>query len=218
VKVVPCNPADFESRAQQVRSLSAAPTETIFSERGSFEVSRGSNLVFSAPHAAAHTRNNTTKLPEPGTAQVAVGLASVCGGSALLTTGHQLGDPNWDSGHPYRLTALELSTNGALIDLHGMQEDRADVCIGTGPDHEQSRALWTPLLDELLAADVRVAFNHPFAGRNRTLTAAAQHAHTPALQIEISRTARIPLSTEHICVVSALMRAAVHWAELVRQR
>lgn len=191
--------------------------EIITSVHGGFAVVRGSNLVFSAPHEMPQFRDGEEKIAEAGTAALAATLAAHTGGSAIWTHGTQAGDPNWDDPHPYASCLLGLAADGICVDLHMMRPRGFEVCIGLGPDHRLNRAVWEPLLDELLDADVRVSLNWPFGARGRTLTTRAQAAGIAAIQVEMIPDVFDPSRDEHACVVSALLRAAARWQALAAQ-
>jgi hypothetical protein len=191
-----------------------ATAEIITSVHGDFAVVRGSNLVFSAPHEMPQFRDGEEKIGESGTAALAATLAAHTGGSAIWTHGTQAGDPNWDDPHPYASHLLGLAADGICVDLHMMRPRGFEVCIGLGPDHRLTRAVWDPLLDELLDADVRISLNWPFGARGRTLTTRAQAAGIAAIQVEMIPDVFDPSSNEYACVVSALLRAAARWRAL----
>lgn len=180
---------------------------------GSFITTHGSSLVFSAPHEMEHTRDATQKHAEGGTGALAARLAALTGGSSIRTDGTQNGDPNWDDPHPYAEEALRLAAGGTLVDLHMMLNRGFEVCLGLGPDPSLNRHLWLVLVDELLAADVRVSLNWPFGAKGRTLTTRALRAGIPAVQIEMVPEAFDPTSDVFACVVSALGRASSAFAD-----
>ncbi len=190
----------------------AAPCELIVSSMGGFEVTVGSPLVFSAPHEQPQMRDGVEKIAEGGTGPLATQLAAQVAASSITTHGSQAGDPNWDDPHPFVDAALALATNGALIDLHMMANRGFEVCLGLGADHAANRPLWLPLLDELLAADLRVSINYPFGSRGRTVTARAQRVGIPAVQVEMIPEAYDATSDVFACATSALARAAQTWA------
>lgn len=178
-----------------------------------YVVKSGGKLVFSAPHEEPHTREGQRKFKERGTAALAVILAERTGGSAIYTKGRQLGDPNWDGGHPYVSELENLAERGFVVDLHIMRNRGFEVCLGLGPSHKMSAMLWRPLLDELLEADVRVSLNWPFGGRGRPITSRMQALGIPALQIEMVPEVFEQGKSENVCVISALMRAAERWRD-----
>jgi hypothetical protein len=195
--------------------VAQAPPEVVTSTHGAFKVLRGSNLVFSAPHEMPQFRDGEENRGETGTAALAATLASHTGGSAIWTHGTQTGDPNWDDPHPYASHLFDQAANGICVDLHIMRPRGFEVCIGLGLEQRRIRAVWEPLLDELLDADVRISLNWPFGARGRTLTTRAQAAGIAAVQIEMIPDVFDPSSNEHTCVVSALLRAATRWQALV---
>jgi hypothetical protein len=190
-------------------------TEVVPSPLGSFAIVRGSNLVFSAPHEMPQVRDGDVKIGETGTAALAATLAARTGGSAIWTHGSQNGDPNWDDPHPYADALISQAADGLSIDLHMMRPRGFEVCIGLGPDHRLTRDVWTPLLDELLDADVRVSLNWPFGARGRTLSTRAQAAGIKAIQVEMIPEVFDSSSDEHACVISAVLRTAARWHALL---
>ena len=157
-------------------------------------------------------RDGEPKQAESGTGLLAAVLAGRTGGSAFVTSGEQHGDPNWDEDHPFTLAAVNRADGGCLVDLHMMRPRGFEVCVGLGPNYEMARPLWVPLLDELLAADVRVSLNWPFGARGATvIAAAAQRSRVPAVQVEMAFEVFEEGSDAQACVVSALMRASRAW-------
>lgn len=185
---------------------------------GPFDSAGSGTLVFSAPHEREQVRDGVKKFAEAGTGPLAFALARHVGAFAMATAGEQTGDPNWDLEHPYTDQVIRTARTGAVVDIHMMQPRGFEVCLGLGPDHELSRVLWQPLLDELLAADVRVSLNWPFGSRGRTVVAQAASAGVPGLQVEMSFEVFDPSTDEHACVVSALAQAAVTWKAWVANR
>jgi hypothetical protein len=161
--------------------------EKIFnSPLGQYRVLEGSSLLFSAPHEMAQIREGVAKVAEAGTANLAFRMADELGASAIATFGEQMGDPNWDIDHPYRLEALQIAQNGILIDLHMMSPRGLDICLGLGSGNNLNRPLWTPIMAELLDSGFSLSVNWPFASKGRTITAASLRAGLVAIQIEIS--------------------------------
>jgi len=92
------------------------------------------------------------------------------------------------------------------------------VCLGLGVDHELSRPLWQPLLDEFLNADVRVSMNWPFGGRGRPITSKIQRLGVPALQVEMVPEVFSENTPEHVSVVSALIIASKTWRDVFSEK
>ena len=211
-----CLPEDMEARRGEVVTMlnhGELVKELVESESGPYEIHRGGRLVFTAPHEVDQIRKGEVKVAERGTGNFAMALAAITGSSALVTTGTQAGDPNWDHAHPFRVQAIEMGRGGGIIDLHMMRSRGFEVCLGLGPRYESARGLWEPLLEELLAADVRVSLNSPFGGRGRTITGSAQEAGVPAIQIEMSFEVFNPEEDAHVAVLSAIGRVSKLWAE-----
>jgi hypothetical protein len=209
-----CRPLDLEERRALI-SRDATKRGEVRGENGyQYGVFLGSSLVFSAPHQEPHFREGVEKIGENGTADLAMMLADYTRGTALYTTGVQLGDPNWDESHEFSKEIQERSVGGAVVDLHIMRNRGVEVCLGLGIDHELSRPLWQPLLDEFLNADVRVSVNWPFGGRGRPITSKIQRLGVPALQIEMVPEVFDDNRHERACVVSALLMASRTWRDL----
>ncbi len=216
-EVVYLNPPDLDERRKEaVRTLASAQTphsEVFQTSMGMVrKTSPAGPIVFSAPHEFEQMRDGQPKVAEQGTAEFAFGLAAVTGLAACSTAGPQQGDPNWDFGHPYLGVVSGLvPPAGAIIDLHMMRPRGFEVCLGLGPDHEKSRWVWEPLLNELLAADVRVALNWPFGARGRSVIAQASAFNLVGVQVEMSFEIFNRDDAAQWCVLSALVRAAEAW-------
>ena len=132
---------------ERLRRSTGEPRQLEMSDVGPWEVVCGTGLVFSAPHEVMQIRDDVEKKSERGTAELAFALARVTGGSALATTGSQLGDPNWDFEHPYVARAEQLASDSPLIDLHMMRPRGVEICLGLGPVPTSARELWEPFVD-----------------------------------------------------------------------
>ena len=153
---------------------------------GAYHVLAGGPLVFTAPHEQEHLRDGRVKQAESGTGDLAIRAATLSGGTALVTHGPQIGDPNWDDPHPFAEQAVALARGGALIDIHMMRPRGFDLCLGLGPDHDLSKRLWRPLLENLIEHGFTVCVNWPFPARGRPLAARAARAGIPGVQVEVS--------------------------------
>ena len=213
-----CRPIDLEERRALIGRMALKRGEVRGGNGYQYGVSSGSSLVFSAPHQEPHFREGVEKIGENGTADLAMMLADSTRGTALYTTGFQLGDPNWDESHEFSKEIQELSVGGAVVDLHIMRNRGVEVCLGLGVDHELSRPLWQPLLDEFLNADVRVSINWPFGGRGRPLTSKMQRLGVPALQIEMVPEVFDDNRYERACVVSALIIVSKTWRDMFSEK
>lgn len=215
-----CNPADIEERRTEVLSLmeftSANSPTLIGSDKGSFLTLGTGPLVISAPHEEEHIRDGASKVGESGTGAIAMALATCTSALGVATYGPQTGDPNWDPNHPFTDFVIAAARGGAVIDLHLMRPRGFEVCLGLGPDHEVGRPIWSVMLDEMLAADVRVALNYPFGARGRPIVSRAQEAGVPGVQIEIAFDILEPGSDPHACVLSALLRATKTLSDMYR--
>jgi len=171
--IVPLIPEEEGLRGEELeylRQLAAGPRDRELSPKGPWELIRGDGLLFSAPHEAAQLRDGIEKIAERGTADLAFALARATGGSALATADRQLGDPNWDIGHPYIARAGTLAGEWPTIDLHIMRPRGLEICIGLGPKPKMSDDLWRPFVEEAVASGLRVSVNWPFAANARTVT------------------------------------------------
>ena len=213
-----CRPLDLEERRALI-SMDTTKRGEVRGENGyQYGVFLGSSLVFSAPHQEPHFRESVEKIGENGTAELAMMLADSTGGTALYTTGFQLGDPNWDESHVFSKEIQELSVGGAVVDLHIMRNRGVEVCLGLGVDHELSRPLWQPLLDEFLNADVRVSINWPFGGRGRPITSTIQRLGVPALQVEMVPEVFSENTPERVSVISALIIVSKIWRDMFSEK
>ena len=187
--IVPLIPEEEGLRGKELeylRQLAAGPRDRELSPKGPWELIRGDGLLFSAPHEAAQLRDGIEKIAERGTADLAFALARATGGSALATADRQLGDPNWDIGHPYIARAGTLAGEWPTIDLHIMRPRGLEICIGLGPKPKMSDDLWRPFVEEAVASGLRVSVNWPFAANARTVTGQLQRGGRRAIQLELS--------------------------------
>lgn len=187
--ISPLFPGDEEARREELNCLQNLATglrERESSSMGPWELSRGEGLLFSAPHEVAQVRDGVEKIAEQGTADLAFALARATGGSALATTDRQLGDPNWDVGHPYIERARILAKGWPTIDLHMMRPRGLEICIGLGPCLKMSDDLWKPFMEEAVVSGLRASVNWPFGANPRTVTGQLQREGKKAIQLELS--------------------------------
>lgn len=181
---------DFAAREAALESL-RRPHQAARQEEacavGHWQTTTGSDILFSAPHEVTHTRDGATKIAESGTAELAFALARELGGSAIATVGAQLGDPNWDIGHPFVSRAASLAAdNRPVVDLHMMRPRGTDLCVGLGPRPQLADDLWFPIVDEAVRSGLRVSVNWPFAGSSRTVSGQLQERDISAIQVELT--------------------------------
>jgi hypothetical protein len=193
---------------EYLRRLARVPREREPSPRGPWELIRGDGLLFSAPHEAAQLRDGIEKIAERGTADLAFALARATGGSALATADCQLGDPNWDVGHPYVERARTLAGKRPTIDLHMMRPRGLEICIGLGPEPKMSDDLWRPFMEEAVISGLRVSVNWPFGANLRTVTGQLQRGDQRAIQLELSWECYDPSHPAMRRAWSSLVRAA----------
>lgn len=187
--IVPLIPEEEGLRGEELeylRRLAGGPRERELSPKGAWELIRGDGPLFSAPHEAAQLRDGIEKVAERGTAELAFALARATGGSALATADRQLGDPNWDIGHPYVARARTLSGEWPTVDIHIMRPRGLEICIGLGPEPKMSDDLWKPFMEEAVVSGLRVSVNWPFAASSRTVTGQLQRGGRRAIQLELS--------------------------------
>lgn len=209
--IVPLIPEEEGLRGEELeylRQLAGGPRERELSPKGPWELIRGDGLLFSAPHEAAQLRDGVDKIAERGTAALAFALACATGGSALATTDRQLGDPNWDVGHPYIARARTLAGEWPTIDLHMMRPRGLEICIGLGPEPKLSDDLWRSFMEEAVMSGLRVSVNWPFAANSRTVTGQLQREGRRAIQLELSWECYDPRHTAMRRAWSSLARAA----------
>lgn len=202
-------PVDLAERRAEIGGFAVSFPAPVEINGGPALACQGSPLVFAAPHEVQHVRAGQLKRSEAGTGTLAFTLAGLVGASAVCTADVQTGDPNWDLGSDFlELTASLAGPHGAVVGLHMMRPRGIEVCIGLGELPTQAEALWRPILDELLAAGLRVAFNWPYASRERTLTAQLQRRGLHSVELEISHECFDPGDDRWPCLTSALARAA----------
>ncbi|MBV9032406.1 MAG: hypothetical protein JO364_19315 [Pseudonocardiales bacterium] len=208
--IVPLVPEE-ELRGEELehlRRLAGGRRERELSPKGQWELVRGDGPLFSAPHEAAQLRDGVDKIAERGTADLAFALARATGGSALATVDRQLGDPNWDVGHPYVARARALSGEWPTIDLHMMRPRGPEICIGLGPEPKMSDGLWRPIMEEAVMSGLRASVNWPFAAGPRTVTGQLQREGRRAIQLELSCECYDPSHPAMRRAWSSLARAA----------
>lgn len=187
--IVPLMPEEEGLRGAELeylRGLASGSRERELSTRGPWELIRGDGPLFSAPHESAQLRDGIEKVAEQGTADLAFALARATGGSALATADRQLGDPNWDVGHPYVERARTLAGKWPTVDLHMMRPRGLEICIGLGPEPKLSDDLWRPFMEEAVVSGLRVSVNWPFGANPRTVTGQLQRGGQRAIQLELS--------------------------------
>lgn len=144
-------------------------------------------VLFSAPHAYPHPRQERLKAADTGTGALVLAAAAMSGGWAmtmLRTAGY---DPNWDSDDPYKAHVARLVRSGAVravVDLHGMRNEALDAELGTGGGATLPGDLTAAIV--ALLAPLRVAVDVRFAARHAgTVTQHAWAAGARAVQIEM---------------------------------
>lgn len=157
----------------------------------------GTLVVFTAPHAVNHRRNDQVKLADRGTGGLAVALHERAGVGALVTAQYVGGDANFDRSHPLKdLLFATRPQPRAVVDLHGMREGdgRADVVIGTSRDRVLGFPLGQVAKAFLEAEGLVVSIDEPFdACRATSVTRFAHDLGIPAIQLELAPTLRPPL-------------------------
>lgn len=102
-------------------------------------------ILLSAPHGAAHRRDDRYKEEDEYTAAFARLLADRTGAHLLYTWAFSESDPNWDQDSPYKDALRRMVYDHAIqfvIDLHGMSNRHAfGIAVGTMhgrscPEHE----------------------------------------------------------------------------------
>ncbi|MGH3984488.1 MAG: hypothetical protein ACRDST_17830 [Pseudonocardiaceae bacterium] len=211
--IAPLIPEEEELRGEELeylRQLADGPRERELSPKGPWELIQGEGILFSAPHEAAQLRAGVEKIAEQGTADLAFALARATGGSALATVGRQLGDPNWEVGHPYVTRARKLAGECPTIDLHMMRPRGLEICIGLGPEPKMSDDLWRPFIEEAVMSGLRVSVNWPFGANSpRTVTGQLQRDGRRAIQLELSWECYDPSHAAMRRAWSSLMRASL---------
>lgn len=204
---------DVPAEIAALRATGAEPGTV----EGSWEITPGSGIVFSAPHEVTHVRDGAEKRAERGTGRLAFALARAVGGAGIRTHGVQVGDPNWDDGHPYTARLPGLAAGAPVVDLHMMRDRGIEVCVGLGPRPELADGLWQPIVEEAVAGGLPVAVNWPFAARGRTVTAALQRQGLRAVQVELTWNCYDPDHPAMPVAFAAMLRAARRIAGQPRQ-
>lgn len=152
-------------------------------------------VLVTAPHAVTHWRDGVRKPVDMATGGLAEAVAARSGAAALTVTGRPLRDPNYDPDGAFK-DALHvlLPDHGAVIDLHGMNDDWGpDICLALGAHPDRARDLRDLLEPALAGAGFTVAVNYPYqAAPVNTITSWTQAAGTPAIEIELARRVRRP--------------------------
>lgn len=147
-------------------------------------------LLLTAPHAVTHTRRGAAKLADMGTGGLAEVLALQHDTHSLTMAGPDTADGNYDPHGAFKTALLQrLPAVHTVLDLHGMQDCHGpDVCIGRGPQRLIADDVIDLALEHLRGHGFTVSLDAPFNARHEhTVTATAQHAGVPAIQLEIRR-------------------------------
>jgi hypothetical protein len=173
---------DFDQLLKESLDL-PAPTPW---PKGPLRIEQGGGVVLSAPHQAVHMREGIALPSEYGSAELVFALARTVNGSAICTADKQVGDPNWDIGHPYCDKVYELANGAPVLDFHKMRRRGVEICVGLGPHPDAAEPLWQPIVRESVAAGLRVSVNWPFAAGAQTVTGQLQERGLAAVQLELS--------------------------------
>lgn len=97
-------------------------------------------VLISAPHGAAHRRNDRYKDEDEYTAALARLLGNLTGAHVLYAWARSESDPNWDRRSPYKDALRRIVQGqdiGMVVDLHGMS-NRHKFGIAVGTMHGRS--------------------------------------------------------------------------------
>lgn len=162
----------------------------------SFEFEKGSftDVIISAPHAVAQTREGKTKNPEPYSGIIAKLLNKYYGYTILYKSKNCNDDANYDENSPYKDFLYEKCKEFKpliVLDLHGLSKKR-DCQINLGTNYGATLRDDTEILNELIFNlkkfhITNIATDHPFfASGNTIASSVAQNVKTKAIQIEIN--------------------------------
>lgn len=159
-----------------------------------FEAVEGSSqILVTAPHATAQTREGRLKGSDLGTGALAVVLHRLAGAPALYTTWASPSDPNYydDNAFKDELASLAKTWKPKLVlDLHASREDRPyDLDLGTLQGASvQGQAVALEILRRRLAeAGVRDLSENAFSGeRQATVVRFLHRLGVPCIQLEIN--------------------------------
>lgn len=208
----------FEQQHIHYRTAPATPTQGIQVRSGAVPI------LFSAPHAARHKRNERWKQEDEYTGAIAEWLHQLTQGHALYVS-HQIDPDPHDDGdqnlYKQQLAAIVKAHSIKLVvDLHGVRGDR-DFGVGLGTMHGVSCEPYEQfIIDHFEAVGFlrqnfessldRLAINPPryTGGLSRpTITRFAhQQLHVPAIQMEINAWIRVLKRLPHS--TNALSRTA----------
>jgi len=139
-----------------------------------------SKLLFCAPHALNHYRNNALKIADVFTGSLCQLLANNTGQSWLVSTSPDNKLEYLGFGQDYICQIENAVENGLMIvDVHGMSDQHNfDICIGTGPNPSiRTINFANKLVSEL--SDYKISINYPF-------NATAEHTITNFVQTKLS--------------------------------
>lgn len=152
-------------------------------------------VMFCAPHALNHYRNNKLKIADIFTGSLCQILAKQSNQPGLISTLPTKNSKHLGFGKDYLDHVKDKTKKGAMIvDIHGMSDSHGfDICIGTGPNPStRIKDLAINLANTL--PEYKVSINHPFDGSpDYTMTNFVQNnLKGDSIQIEISSRLRRP--------------------------
>lgn len=158
-------------------------------------VSKQPRVLFCAPHALNHYRNNQLKVADVFTGSLCQLLAKQTNQPGLVAIAPTKKSDNLGFGHDYvNHIKNKVNTGVLIVDIHGMSDLHGyDICIGTGPNpSDRVNKLAENLANDL--SDYRVSINHPFsASAKHTVTNFVQtNLKGDSIQIEIASRLRRP--------------------------
>jgi len=176
-------------------------------------------ILFCAPHALNHFRNNKIKIADVSTGSLCQILTENTGQSGLISTCPDEDVTFMGFGREY-ISRIKNAVDNELmiVDLHGMSDKYdLDICIGTGPNP-------SPRVDRLVEylvndlVEYRISINEPFSALgSHTITNFVQtKLGGDAIQIEIASGLRDLKCNPDKCEVflSSIIKAFNSYIEL----
>jgi len=169
-----------------------------------------SKLLFCAPHALNHYRNNNLKIADVFTGSLCQLLANNTGQPWLVSTSPDNKLEHLGFGQDY-MSQIENAVKNDLmiVDIHGMSDrHNFDICIGTGPNPSiRTVNLANKLVSEL--SDYKISINYPFS-------ATSEHTITNFVQTKLSGDSiQIEITSRLRCATGNLNGCSVFLDDIV---
>lgn len=152
-------------------------------------------VLFCAPHALNHYRNNQLKVADVFTGSLCQLLAKQTNQPGLVAIAPTKESDNLGFGHDYiNHIKNKVDTGVLIVDIHGMSDLHGyDICIGTGPNpSDRVNELAENLANDL--SEYKISINYPFSAlAKHTITNFVQaDLKGDSIQIEIASRLRQP--------------------------